>query len=495
MATPDNLNGDFSADKAFGAASGGGELTATPATPKLGQRRVGQPAGWHTRREYPRKRMQSCTVSAAGVLSSGCIDPNAQALMKAYLPAPTTANGAPNSDGFNFVKDYTGSMNMNQNMAKVEWDISDSNKVTTVYNRQRQTADWVLGLWANSGSDNAVPAPSTILGGDQSDFVSTTFMHVFSPSMSSETKFNFTYLNYPETPVNETKVLRKDIPNFNLTGIFDPQTAPMVVSWNGGIPSLGAVGWAFHPNYVCYTKIPAVGEDLTKVFGTHEVKVGVYLEDVFHTQDNWAQFMGAITYDNWAPSLTGNLYADTLTGAGMEGYLEQAQPPNPVTINIQTLAFYAQDSWRATRRLTLQFGLRFDHYGKPYQPDYGMAIFQPKDYDPTRHPTSTPAWSGTVRIPRSRFQAPAAVWRSTSRVSALRLTFSAPVERSYAAATACTALTIQSRKTTTPLPRRLRWVPISGHAATTIRYVPAWKTSTRTSCRLPHSVRRGLGLA
>jgi hypothetical protein len=146
--------------------------------------------------------------------------------------------------------------------------------VSAVYNRERQTADWTLGLWTNSASDNAVPAPTGVIGSDQSDFVSTTFMHVFSPSMSSETKFNYTYLSYPESPENPSKILRDDIPNFKLKGIWDPATAPMMVTWGAGFPNLGAIGDAFHPNFICYTKIPAVGEDLTKVVGKHTAKAG-----------------------------------------------------------------------------------------------------------------------------------------------------------------------------------------------------------------------------
>lgn len=379
--TPDMLNGDFSAISSFGSVAGGSALSATPSQPNWASGAWGSP--WIAYNQgAAAARLQGCTVSASGVLSPACIDPNGQALMKAYLPAPTTANGQPaGNTGFNYIKDFTGPMNANQNMAKVEWDISDNNKLSAVYNRERQTANWTLGLWTNSASDNAVPAPTGVIGGDQSDFVSTTFMHVFSPSMSSETKFNYTYLTYPESPENPSKILRDDIPNFNLKGIWDPKTAPMVVTWGAGFPNLGAIGDAFHPNFICYTKIPAVGEDLTKVVGKHTAKAGFYLEDIFHTQDNWTQFMGAISYANWAPSVTGNMYADTLTGIGLTGYYEQAQPPNPVTINSKTLSFYAQDSWEVTHRLTLQYGMRFDHYGKPYQPDYGIAVFNTKTYN------------------------------------------------------------------------------------------------------------------
>lgn len=378
-------NGDFSAVGSWGADNqpAGGTQNVVPTTPDWAAGYGGNPlTPWlvdNPASSVSAARIAGCVITG-GVMNSACIDPNAQALMKAYMPAPTTANGMPDSHGNNYAQDYVGPMNQDQNMAKVEYDISDKNKLTGVYNRQRQTADWGLGLWASSASANSVPPPTGVIGQDQSDFVNVTFLHVFSPSMSSETKFSYTYENYPEKPENGAKLLRSDIPSFSLGSIFGTPTAPMVVSWGGGMPNLGAIGDDFHPNFTCYKKIPAVGEDLTKVFGTHDTKYGFYLEHVENAQDNWSQNMGAIGYYSWDATLTGNMYADILTGANQGGYYESAQPPNPITLAAHVLSFYAQDSWKLTRRLTVQYGMRFDHYGKPFQPDYGLAVFEPAQY-------------------------------------------------------------------------------------------------------------------
>jgi hypothetical protein len=382
-------NGDFSAISTWGPDNqpAGGTQNTVPTTPNWAVGYGGTTEKPSTNMwlvDDPTKsvsaaRMSTCTITG-GIMSSGCLDPNAQALMNAYMPTPTTAGGMPNANGYNYVKDFGGPMNQDQNMAKVEWVISAKDKLTVVYNRQRQTADWVLGLWANSGSANAVPPPTGVVGQDQSDFVSINFMHVLSPSMSSETKFYYTYLNYPEKPENGAKLLRSDIPNFSLGSIFGTPTAPMVVSWGGGMPNLGAIGDDFHPDFTCFKKIPAVGEDLMKVFGTHDTQFGFYLEHVSNSQDNWSQNMGALGYYSWDATLTGNMYADILTGSNQGGYYESAQPPNPITLAAHTLSFYAEDSWKVTRRLTVQYGMRFDHYGKPFQPDYGLAVFNPADY-------------------------------------------------------------------------------------------------------------------
>lgn len=382
VATDAMKNGDFSSVPSTAPYA----LNATPTTPDwstgvwggpwvISQPSVAPSVSWN--------RLQNCAITG-GVLNSSCIDPNMQALLKAYLPEPTTKDGAPDSTtGFNYVQDITAPMNMGQNMARVEWDLNENNKLTAVYNYQNQQMHWNAGLWTTSGSDNAVPPPTAVIGNDISQFVNVSFLHVFSPSMTSETKFIYTDMDYPEKPVNPEKVQRKNIPNFALTGIWNNPTAPIIAPWGGGYANLGSVGYAFHPDVVDYSHLPAAGEDLTKVWGTHDLKFGTYVELQLHSQDNWDYFNGAIQYADWSPMLTGNLYADTLTGAGSSGYLEAAQPPSAVAANVNTYAFYAQDSWKVNRRLVLQYGMRFDHYGKAYQPTYGIAVFNPSDYDPS----------------------------------------------------------------------------------------------------------------
>ena len=378
--TPDMLNGDFSALSGYSNPPSGLNAGVVPTQPDWATGFNGSPWRAHdSTQSVSGARLQGCTVTG-GVLSSDCIDPNAQALLKAYLPSPTTPNGAPDADGFNYIKDFVTPLNANQNLARVDVNISDNTKMFVTYNRERQTANWALGLWGGQAADNAVPSPTAVIGADRSDFVSATFLHVFSPTMTSETRFSYTHLDFPESPVDPTKLLRADIPNFNLKGVFGPKSAPMVVTWGSGFPNLGAIGNAFHPNFTCYSNIPSFAEDITKVFGTHTTKYGVYLERIYHTQDNWSQFMGAIGYSGWDPSVTGNIYADALTGIGHGSYFEQVQPPNPIPINDNVLTFYAQDSWKVSRRLTLQYGMRFEHYAKPYSPGYGMAIFDPTKY-------------------------------------------------------------------------------------------------------------------
>jgi hypothetical protein len=402
--TPAMQGGDYSAVNAYNGTNGstvinvegGNILEGTPAMPIKSENASWTGAPWYAYTVGPQEsqnRANNCTITSQGVMAPVCTNPNGHALLVSGLhqAQPTTTNGVPiyddSSVAFNYIQDITQDLNLYQNMAKVEWDVSDNTKVTVVYSRERQAADWKLGLWKQPG-DNAVPMATPTLANDGSDFINATLMHVFSPSTTSETKFFYTYENYPGGLGDPSLVQRAFLPGWTLHGIYGSLTAPSIAPWGSGYPTLGEIGNAYHPNFVCWKKIPAFGEDLTKVFGRHETKYGTYVEHINNTQDQWANYNGNYSWawygqSGWAGvnsgSFTGNMYADTAMGFGAQGYTEQAQPPaNSAQVN--TLAFYAQDNWKVSRRVTAQYGIRLDHYGKPYQPIYGTGVFNPGEY-------------------------------------------------------------------------------------------------------------------
>jgi hypothetical protein len=371
--------GDFSQASTYGNnVAGGATLTATPSQSTIAAGLWGAPwLAFQSGSSVSATHLQTCMGSSGiqgGVIPQSCLDPNGVAIADAYLPKATTPTGAPNAGGFNYSQQIIQPMNMDQNLARVDWDISDRTKIYVTENRSRQTATFPMGYWVTTATQNSVPDPTPIIGADGTDFVNVNFMHVISPSMTTESRFSYAFENYPGNPEDPAKLLRADIPNFTLKGIWDQATAPELVTWGSGFPNLGDVGHAYP--LLCYKKIPAAGEDLTKVIRTHTLKAGAYYEWVDNVQNTWNTW-SEFPYATWYPNVTGNQYADVMLGVGHDGYVENAITPTPPNTKATTFSFYVQDDWRINRRLSLQYGMRFDHYGKPWSTPYGVAVWDP----------------------------------------------------------------------------------------------------------------------
>ena len=353
--TADMLNGDFSALATWANLPG-----------RFGMSNV--PSGTVSARP-------GCSITG-GVLSPECISPLAQQYMLNALPAPTSA--APDSHGFNYIAPVQERQNSTHNLVRGDMNFTENTKAYVSWSRQRETANMPLGLWNNPG-DWVIPAPSPSIGANTSDFYAVNFLHMFSPTLTVEARFGYTHIDFPTTPSNPSKVLRSEM-NFPQQGVFANPNAPVALSWGQSIPTLGDIGHDYHPTMIATKGIPSSGGDVTKVFKSHTAKFGAFWEHGYNKQDNWGQYMGVYTYSPWSNQVSGNNYSDMLMGVGFSGYFEQALPP-AINSAANNMSFYATDHWKLTRRITVDYGLRFEHYGASY-PDtrYGVAVFDRNKY-------------------------------------------------------------------------------------------------------------------
>ncbi len=354
-------SGDFSATTTWGSNQQAGRhnLSTTP----------------NTSNGFVTSARPGCAITG-GVMTSNCISSAAQLWMKASLPLPTTADGTPTALGFNYIAPVQQSQNSTHNMVKVDVNLAENTKAYVSWSRQRESSMMPLGLWAGAG-DWIIPAPSQVLGANTSDFYAANVLHIFSPTLTVEARFGYTHMDMPGAPQDPTKVLRNEM-KFPIQGVFANENAPVATSWSNNIPNIGDIGHDYHPTFYAEKGIPSTGADLTKVYKTHTAKFGFNWENTYNTQDAWSQYMGVYSFNEWNGG-SGNSYADMLMGDNF-GYYEQAMPP-AIKMSQASMSFYGTDHWKINRRITVDFGVRFDHYG-PDTPDgnIGDATFNPAKY-------------------------------------------------------------------------------------------------------------------
>ena len=199
--------------------------------------------------------------------------------------------------------------------------------------------------------------------------------------------FNVTYLATP-TLVNELSLglarwteaqniseselakLQKDKLGIKVGQVY-PQNNPLGLipaASFGGVTGAASIGYDGRFPMDNYVYAFSISDGLTKVAGTHTVKAGFYWEFAEYLQrHHGSNFAGSFNFGKttnnpndsnhpYSNALLGNFQTVTETTARVE-----YQPINKV------FEWYVQDNWKATRKLTLDYGVRFTYDLPPYQ--------------------------------------------------------------------------------------------------------------------------------
>jgi hypothetical protein len=312
------------------------------------------------------------------------LDPNGQALMNVY-PLP---NEDPTQlKGFNYASGQTRYSNMLQYRGRVDYNISQSLKLYVSYNHQHDNAQESLDtLWtgnANSWASPTTPYPTPLIQTTDSDVVTANLTKVISPSLTNELIFSYTYLNLPNTFADPAKVERGGL-GLNYSLLFSHPNQqnlifPQMTGWGDGISNMLNAGFELNGNVYAKKTLPSVADNLVKVWRTHTTKFGFYWERTWNEQPGNGTVNGSMVFSNWGGGTTGNAYADMLIGQ-MTQYSELNFDVVPAFRYI-TADFYGTDSWKISRRLTLDYGMRVSHLG-PWvdTTGFGFAAWYPSLY-------------------------------------------------------------------------------------------------------------------
>src|ERR1035437_2326803 len=185
----------------------------------------------------------------------------------------------------------------------------------------------------------------------------------FTPSLASETILAYNHQSQ-SLSIAGTNPLDRTALGANWTQLY-PQTnitnSVQDVTTNSGFGfSLGNPGW--HNTGKDY----ALTENFSWVKGQHSVKFGMYYNRDFKTQTgNWG-LEGSINFGSSSsmPNDTGNGIANMMLG----NYNNFTQASGHIYpwFRFWELDVYAQDSWKVSKRLTVEYGIRFAHMTPSY---------------------------------------------------------------------------------------------------------------------------------
>jgi hypothetical protein len=150
----------------------------------------------------------------------------------------------------------------------------------------------------------------------------------------------------------------------------------------GGVPNSGALTTFAGLPYYNANPITNVTDNLSKVFSTHTLKFGGFVEYAIKHESPFRPYNSTIVFDQdpLNPGNTGWAFSNALLG-NFTNY-QQFSKTLIEDAPYWNLEFYAQDSWKASRKLTVNYGLRINFVPALYEKNNLFTNFDPAAYDP-----------------------------------------------------------------------------------------------------------------
>src|SRR6202167_3282331 len=276
-------------------------------------------------------------------------------------------------------------MNWRQELFRIDHNITDNVRASFRYIHDSWVEAFPSPLWTDGTSFPTVGTnfknPGVSMVAHLTATISPTLLNDFVASYTTD-----------HISTNLTGAWQRgSIPN--TFGLFNNSNNPSGIPYQGEAPGVSVSGGIFQggfvedPGYVPNGPLNSnptftFRDNMTKIVGTHNVQFGVYWVDAHKNEipQPGTGVNGLTTFTNSSAVTSGNAFADLLIGNVANFTQEQAA--YKVHEHYDIYEAYLQDDWHASRRLTLNLGLRMSFFGR-YSEENNLAYnFDPSFYVP-----------------------------------------------------------------------------------------------------------------
>jgi hypothetical protein len=319
-------------------------------------------------------------------IPSCAVDPNAAALLGAgVFPKPTS--------GWQFIGGGKQPTTGKEELVRIDHQFSDKFSVFGHWISDQALQTFGTTMWSG---DNVPSVGNTFGNPSYSTTVHATY--AIRPNLLNEIAFSYDGNRIHIIPAGVFSAT-------NITGFTEGSHRIFTgTNVSDRIPDLnlsGSTNTHYTVNWMPWNNIAddyQVRDDLSWTKGGHQFKFGFSWAIYKKVQDYFAETQGGFTFDGSATTPAGTCPANTQCGLDYADFiLGDAQHYNENAYkgtghwNAISPAAYIQDNWRATSRLTLNLGLRWDGIPHTYEANSSQTNFYPNLYQASNAPLWTDA--------------------------------------------------------------------------------------------------------
>ena len=318
---------------------------------------------------------------------------NVSKAIQALIPSPTN----PTASALNYLPAFPNDRVTTNESVKIDHQLTPKIRLSGTWLTNASGAQYSQSLNSSEG----LPPTITQTRGSFSRSMNWRFNFddTLSPTMLWHIGIgSLQYLlddHAPTTNFQDSSIGLTGVPNPGgrfptIGGLCVTGTAPACTG-TGGMANMGPGVGGISAQSLTKQFTPTYGTSLTWVSGNHTMKFGGELRTFGYPYHNLASTNGTFTF---SPNQTAQPYAQSSTVNGVTLGFPYASfllglvnsgvvnPPSDLKTGKQFWGFYAQDTWKITRKLTLDYGLRYDYDTYPREqygrmPTASLAVTDP----------------------------------------------------------------------------------------------------------------------
>ncbi len=279
-------------------------------------------------------------IASPTMLNPACLDPDAEAILKAYQPTENASD--PN---FNYINNIPDTFAQIDHDYRIDHNFSAKEQLTARV-MYEQTDDHNAAATWGGGSVPTIQTSIFTSGLNAVVRLTSTFSPTIVNSASVAETYDKPRLHSSPAPIPAGVTIAQFYANANTINQIP----------NIGISDYDSIGGGVLPVNASDGE-GIINDDISVVRGKHSLQAGGFyifgIKNQITTNTPW----GSLNFDG---TYTGSGAADYLLGIH-HGYSQDSTKPH-YSAHYRSTEFYVQDDWKATPRLAVNAGVRFFYY-------------------------------------------------------------------------------------------------------------------------------------